>query len=146
MGEWVDPDALPAPGPGQEVYVVYYSTPARTTEVGVRAGSHDQACDSWHINWGTPNLGGGLVTDGGVFFIGATMDRQFRAFDVQRAHDFVTRPIAVAQELDLRLQSWRTVFAHVKFSFRWRVTVPRMFNFNGVLASGLPFQNLPLET
>jgi len=37
----------------------------------------------WHINWGTPNLGGGLVTDGGVFFIGATMDRQFRAFDVR---------------------------------------------------------------
>jgi hypothetical protein len=37
----------------------------------------------WHIDWGTPNLGGGLVTDGGVFFIGATMDRQFRAFDVR---------------------------------------------------------------
>ena len=37
----------------------------------------------WHINWGTPNLGCGLVTDGGVFFIGATMDRQFRAFDVR---------------------------------------------------------------
>jgi quinoprotein glucose dehydrogenase len=36
----------------------------------------------WHINWGTPNLGGGLVTDGGVFFIAATMDRQLRAFDV----------------------------------------------------------------
>ena len=37
----------------------------------------------WHINWGTPNLGGGLITDGGLFFIGATMDRQFRAFDVR---------------------------------------------------------------
>lgn len=37
----------------------------------------------WHVNWGTPNLGGGLVTDGGVFFIGATMDRQFRAFGVR---------------------------------------------------------------
>ena len=37
----------------------------------------------WHIDWGTPNLGGGVVTDGGVFFIGATMDRQFRAFDVR---------------------------------------------------------------
>ena len=41
----------------------------------------------WHINWGTPNLGGGLVTDGGVFFIGATMDRQFRAFDVQSGRE-----------------------------------------------------------
>jgi hypothetical protein len=37
----------------------------------------------WHIDWGTPNLGGGLVTDGGVFFIAATMDRQLRAFDVR---------------------------------------------------------------
>lgn len=37
----------------------------------------------WHVNWGTPNLGGGLATDGGLYFIGATMDRQFRAFDVR---------------------------------------------------------------
>ncbi len=36
----------------------------------------------FHIEWGTPNLGGGIATAGGVFFIGATMDRQFRAFDV----------------------------------------------------------------
>ena len=43
----------------------------------------------WHIDWGTPNLGGGLVTDGGVFFIGATMDRQFRAFDVRDGRQYV---------------------------------------------------------
>jgi quinoprotein glucose dehydrogenase len=36
----------------------------------------------FHIDWGTPNLGGGIATDGGLFFIGATMDRQIRAFDV----------------------------------------------------------------
>lgn len=36
----------------------------------------------FHIEWGTPNLGGGIATAGGVFFIGATMDRQIRAFDV----------------------------------------------------------------
>jgi quinoprotein glucose dehydrogenase len=35
----------------------------------------------FHIEWGTPNLGGGIATAGGVFFIGATMDRQIRAFD-----------------------------------------------------------------
>lgn len=35
----------------------------------------------FHIEWGTPNLGGGIATAGGLFFIGATMDRQFRAFD-----------------------------------------------------------------
>jgi quinoprotein glucose dehydrogenase len=33
------------------------------------------------IDWGTPNLGGGLLTAGGLFFIGATMDKRFRAFD-----------------------------------------------------------------
>ena len=36
----------------------------------------------FHIDWGTPNLGGGIGTGGGLFFIGATMDRQIRAFDV----------------------------------------------------------------
>ncbi len=35
----------------------------------------------FHINWGTPNLGGAIVTDGGLVFIAATMDRQFRAYD-----------------------------------------------------------------
>ena len=35
----------------------------------------------FQINWGTPNLGGALVTQGGLVFIAATMDRLFRAFD-----------------------------------------------------------------
>ena len=33
--------------------------------------------------WGTPNLGGPLVTAGGVVFIGAAMDNYLRAFDTQ---------------------------------------------------------------
>lgn len=32
--------------------------------------------------WGSPNLGGAIIT-GGLVFIGATMDRRFRAFDLQ---------------------------------------------------------------
>ncbi len=31
---------------------------------------------------GAPNFGGGIVTAGGLFFLGATTDRAFRAFDV----------------------------------------------------------------
>ena len=31
---------------------------------------------------GHTNLGGGIATGGDLFFIGATMDRQIRAFDV----------------------------------------------------------------
>lgn len=37
----------------------------------------------FHIDWGTPNLGGGIATAGKLFFIGATMDRQIRAFDTE---------------------------------------------------------------
>jgi quinoprotein glucose dehydrogenase len=33
------------------------------------------------FEWGTPNLGGSLQTAGGLAFIGATMDKEFRAFD-----------------------------------------------------------------
>jgi len=36
----------------------------------------------FQINWGTPNLGGGIATAGGLFFIASTMDRKIRAFDV----------------------------------------------------------------
>lgn len=32
---------------------------------------------------GTPNIGGTIVTAGGVIFVGATIDKRFRAFDVQ---------------------------------------------------------------
>ena len=35
----------------------------------------------FRIEWGTPNIGGGLVTASGLMFIGATMDRTFHAFD-----------------------------------------------------------------
>ena len=34
------------------------------------------------INWGTPTLGGPIVTAGGLVFIAATLDRTIRAFDV----------------------------------------------------------------
>ena len=32
---------------------------------------------------GTPNIGGTIVTAGGLIFVGATIDKRFRAFDVQ---------------------------------------------------------------
>ncbi|TFH67483.1 pyrroloquinoline quinone-dependent dehydrogenase [Gammaproteobacteria bacterium LSUCC0057] len=35
----------------------------------------------FELHWGTPNLGGGIATDGGLFFIAAAMDRTLRAFD-----------------------------------------------------------------
>ena len=32
---------------------------------------------------GSPNLGGGVATASGLYFIGASMDKYFRAFDVE---------------------------------------------------------------
>jgi len=61
----------------------------------------------WQIRWGTPNLGGGLVTKGGLFFIAATMDRQFRAFDVRDGRELwrYTLPVdATATPMSYELQ------------------------------------------
>ena len=39
------------------------------------------------IKWGTPTLGGPLTTASGVMFIGATLDRTFRAFDTDTGRE-----------------------------------------------------------
>jgi quinoprotein glucose dehydrogenase len=39
------------------------------------------------IGWGTPNLGGPIVTAGGLVFIGAAMDDYLRAFDVETGEE-----------------------------------------------------------
>ena len=39
------------------------------------------------ITWGTPNLGGPVVTQGGLVFIGAAMDNYLRAFDVETGEE-----------------------------------------------------------
>ena len=39
------------------------------------------------IRWGTPVLGGPVITEGGVIFIGATMDDYLRAFDIETGEE-----------------------------------------------------------
>jgi quinoprotein glucose dehydrogenase len=39
------------------------------------------------IRWGTPNLGGPLVTASGLVFVGAAMDHYLRAFDVETGRE-----------------------------------------------------------
>jgi len=39
------------------------------------------------IGWGTPTLGGPLTTASGLTFIGATLDRTFRAFDTETGRE-----------------------------------------------------------
>jgi quinoprotein glucose dehydrogenase len=47
----------------------------------------------WGINapasfgWGSPNVGGPIVTAGGLIFVGATMDGKFRALDVRNGEE-----------------------------------------------------------
>ena len=67
-GKLVAVDLLQAPSPGETALgSVHEMGPVARPSIS---------------NGGTPNLGGGIATAGGLFFIGATMDRQFRAFDV----------------------------------------------------------------
>ena len=37
--------------------------------------------------WGSPNLGGPIVTAGGVVFIGAALDRSLHAYDVETGRE-----------------------------------------------------------
>ena len=39
------------------------------------------------IKWGTPNLGGPIITGGGLVFIGAAMDDYLRAFDLESGEE-----------------------------------------------------------
>ncbi|MBM5812065.1 MAG: pyrroloquinoline quinone-dependent dehydrogenase [Gammaproteobacteria bacterium] len=45
--------------------------------------TRDQASFPLWLNLGTPNLGGSIVTAGGLVFVGATMDKFLRAFDAE---------------------------------------------------------------
>jgi quinoprotein glucose dehydrogenase len=64
-------------------------TGARAWEVplGDPAGMRPEFAALSKTPLGTPNLGGPIVTAGGVLFIGATMDRALRAFDVESGRE-----------------------------------------------------------
>jgi quinoprotein glucose dehydrogenase len=42
---------------------------------------------------GSPNLGGPIATAGGLVFIGATLDRQFHAFDIETGRELWSAPL-----------------------------------------------------
>ncbi len=46
--------------------------------------------------WGSPNLGGAITTAGGLTFIGATVDRKFRAFETRTGRELWSAPLAAA--------------------------------------------------
>jgi quinoprotein glucose dehydrogenase len=58
----------------------------------VRLGEFDELTERGVPKTGTPNLGGSIVTAGGLVFIGATNDGKFRAFDKDTGEElWVTR-------------------------------------------------------
>ena len=44
-------------------------------------------------NWGSPQLGGAVTTGGGLVFVAATMDAQFRAFDTETGEELWEVPL-----------------------------------------------------
>jgi quinoprotein glucose dehydrogenase len=55
--------------------------------------TRDQAPFPLWFALGTPNLGGPILTAGGLIFIGATTDKSFRAFDVHSGEEVWSRRI-----------------------------------------------------
>jgi hypothetical protein len=65
---------------------------AHRTECDGRSFSRQPACrvhprPATGLSLGSVNLSGAIVTGGGLAFIGATLDRQFRAFDIENGRE-----------------------------------------------------------
>lgn len=83
-GFLLSPGGLPCtPPPWGALVAVSLRTGAKVWEVplGTMPAREGQAPPP--PDWGSPNLGGPIVTAGGLVFIGATLDRKFRAFDIE---------------------------------------------------------------
>jgi quinoprotein glucose dehydrogenase len=52
-----------------------------------------ELADKVSPDWGSPNLGGPIVTAGGLVFIGAALDRFLRAFDIETGRELWKGPL-----------------------------------------------------
>lgn len=94
-GYLLGPDGVPCSPPpfGSLVAVdlatrtIAWSVPLGNMMPDSAAGSPLGAPHVSTPNVGTPNLGGAIATAGGLVFIGATLDRQFRALDVETGRE-----------------------------------------------------------
>ena len=77
---FVDPSFYPCNAPP---WGLLTAVNANTGDIAWKAplGSYPELEAKGIYNTGAPNLGGSVVTAGGLLFIGATNDRRFRAFD-----------------------------------------------------------------
>jgi quinoprotein glucose dehydrogenase len=87
---FVDPSFYPCNAPP---WGLLTAVNANTGDIAwkVPLGSYPELEAKGIHNAGTPNLGGSIVTAGGLLFIGATNDRRFRAFDSQTGKELWTQ-------------------------------------------------------
>jgi quinoprotein glucose dehydrogenase len=82
------PSGLPcSPPPFGTLVAVSLATGERVWEVPLGTASNLAEGTTVPADWGSPNLGGPIVTAGGVVFIAATLDRSIRAFDVETGRE-----------------------------------------------------------
>ena len=88
------PSGLPCtPPPFGALVAVSLTTGARLWEVPLGSFPRREGAAPPPPEWGSPNLGGPLITAGGLVFIGAALDRAIRAFDVETGLELWRAPL-----------------------------------------------------
>jgi quinoprotein glucose dehydrogenase len=60
--------------------------------------------------WGSPNLGGPIVTAGGVVFIGAALDSRLHAYDIETGRELWSAPLPASAKATP--MTYRTASGH----------------------------------
>jgi quinoprotein glucose dehydrogenase len=92
----IAPSGMPcSPPPFGALVAIDLSTGARAWEVplGDAAGLRPEVATMTQLQLGLPNLGGPIITAGGIVFIGATLDHVLRAFDVETGRELWKGPL-----------------------------------------------------
>jgi quinoprotein glucose dehydrogenase len=87
----LSPSRMPCtPPPFGTLVAINLETGARLWEVPLGSVSSLVPADvasKMQTDWGSPNLGGPIVTAGGLVFIGAALDRSLHAFDIETGRE-----------------------------------------------------------
>ena len=84
MGLFVSPLGLPCtPPPFGTLSAIDLATGKLRWQVPLGQARYKGITAPAAFGWGSPNIGGPMVTAGGLVFVGAAMDRRLRAFDVR---------------------------------------------------------------
>jgi quinoprotein glucose dehydrogenase len=79
------------PPPFGTLVAIDLATGARKWETPLGAFAPDAPAGA--AAWGSPNLGGPIVTAGGLVFIAATLDRRIHAYDIETGKELWSAPL-----------------------------------------------------